>query len=353
MRKLCLFVTAVLAGCHAAPPQDHFRAAEATPVETVTVVPRTLHRTVRLSGVLAPAAEMTINVDFAAPVQRLLVEEGHSVDEGQPLLEFDTRKLALQLEQTGHRLEQALAEFKHAEQELSRLRSLKANHLVASQRVDDARFAQEHARARLRELEGHRALIQRDLGRRILASPADATVVERHIDAGQSIVAHQPLMTLHATNSLQVSVFVGEVLLPYMRIGNPGRVSTAVGEFETAIHAIAANAGADTGNYEVRLLLENRDRRLRAGMTVDASLSTSAMPDRLLVPASALVSWRGQHVVYIATAGVAERRSVDLSLLFEDQVVVEEGVVPGEQLIVRGAEKLTQGSPVKIVGRKT
>ncbi len=339
-----LLVSFALVGCGADPAEDLYQGQEAIPVEVATVTPRTLETDVRLYGVLESAEEVVVNVEFAAPVVKVLAEEGHHVAKGQPLLELDTSKLLLILDETKHLLEQAQVQLDNARLNLSRLEALANANTIAVQRYDDARFAHESAAARVRELSSRIKLIERDLDQQVVKSPLDAIVGVRHVEAGQSIMAYQPLMTLQAVQTMKVSVFASERQLPYLHVGNRGEVMTVFGQVDSVIHSISAGSDSRTGNYEIKLLLDNPDSRLKPGMTARVSLRRTPILDQLLIPDSALVAWNGRHVVYVARDQRAERQLVGVSVASDDLLVVEHGLEAGDQLIVEGARHVTQGS---------
>ncbi len=339
-----LLAVVVLTGCRPEAPQHRFEARQAIRVETQMVSPSTITGKVNVFGVLESAEEVVLNVEFSAPVEKVLVDEGHVVARGQPLLVFDSGKLQLSFQQTQHMLAQALTQQENARLNFSRLQTLVASSTVSQQQFDEARFSRDVADARTRELKASLQLIERDLNNTTLLSPIDAVVGERNVEAGQSATAYQPLLTLQAVKSVKVSVFVGEHHLPYLRVGNRGWIKTVAGTFESEIYSISATSDPRTGNFEVRLLLDNSHGRLKPGMTATVTLLSIAIPEQLLIPESALVAWQGQHVVYLVQNNRARRQAVEVMLGFEDHLYVSRGLSAGDQLIVSGARQVTEGS---------
>ena len=349
MRPLkVLFGALLLTACQPEPPPNHFTGQAAIRVETRAVAPTTLAGKVNVFGVLESAEEVSLNVEFAAPVEKVLVDEGHLVARGQPLMLFDASKLQLSFQQTRHMLEQARTQRENARLNFSRLRTLAATKTVSQQQFDEARFARDLAESKTRELEARLQLIERDLDNTTLASPIDALVGQRHVEAGQSVTAYQPLLVLQAVKSVKVSVFVGEHHLPYLRVGNRGWIRTVAGTFESEIYSISATSDPRTGNFSVKLLLDNSAGHLKPGMTADVTLLTVPLVGQLVIPEAALVAWQGRHVVYVAQGNRAERREVEIMLGFEDQLYVRRGLTAGENLIVAGAGQVIDGSPLEI-----
>ncbi len=69
-----------------------------------------------------------------------------------------------------------------------------------------------------------------------------------------------------------------------------------------------------------------------------------------VVPRDAVTERAGRSVVFVIDGQRAVRRNVSLGLGDDDQVEVREGVEPGERIIVRGLETLTDGTRVRVVG---
>ena len=345
---LPVLAVVLLSACTPEPQPSHFQASPVIAVQTQTMETTTLQGEIKVFGVVESAQEIDLNVEFSAPVEKVLVDEGQTVHRQQPLLILDTGKLTLNLKQTQQVLAQAKIQKENAALRFERVKALKNRDTVSQQQYDEAGFALDETTARIRELNARLQLIERDLENRILRSPVDAIVDVRHVEAGQSITAYEPLITLQAVESFKVSVYVGEHHLPYLRVGNHGRIETVVGNFESNIHSISADSDTQTGNYEIKLLLDKGNNRLRPGMTAEVGLMSSAIPGQLVIPESALFAWQGRHVVYTVENGRAQRRQVDIALGFDDQLVISSGLEVGDEVVVAGANQLTQSSRVEI-----
>ncbi len=317
-------------------------------MEVTILKPRSLKTSIELHGVLASSEKAVIKVEFAAPVLAILAEEGEQISRGQPLLRLDTSKMALQFQQVEHLREQSQADLESARLKLSRLRALASSNVIPAQQLDDARLNHKSTAARVKELESRLQMIRRDIDKQVVKSPMDAIVGTHHVEVGESTVAYQALITLHSVRTMQVSVYVSEEQLPFVRVGNAAWVKTVLGEIDSAIHSISAAADPRTGNYELRLLLENRDSRLKPGMTAEVLLQAIQFQDQLVIPDTALVAWEGRHVVFIANGNTAERRNVELSIASDDHLIVTSGLSQGEWLITKGARQVTEGSLIEL-----
>ncbi len=345
---LAAFIVTFLSACNPAPQPNHFQASPVIKVQTQVMEATTLQGEIKVFGVVESAKKIDLNVEFSAPVEKVLVDEGQTVHRQQPLLILDTGKLTLTLKQTQQVLVQARIQKENAALRFERVKTLKNSDTVSQQQYDEAGFTLDEATARIRELTAQLQIIERDLENRVVRSPVDAIVDSRHVEAGQSITAYQPLIALQAIESYKVSVFVGEHHLPYLQVGNHGRIDTVAGMFESTIYSISADSDAQTGNYEIKLLLNGESNRLRPGMTAEVRLISSVVPGQLVIPESALFAWQGQHVVYTVEDGRAQRHPVEVALGFDDRLLIGSGLDVGDEVVIAGANQLTQDSLVEV-----
>ena len=343
-----LLLSLLLAGCSEEKASSEFHGKPHITVRAVQIEPRSFIATIQCFGVLEAANEVNLNVDFSAPVAEVLVDEGQRVHKGQVLLRFDTEKLRLNYKQTKSALAQTKANLENHSLTQARIQALLKKKTVSQQVADDARFDYEAARAKVEEMKSSLQLIKRDLDNSEVLSPIDAVVSGKMIEAGQNATAFQPLLLLEAVESIKVSVYVGEKVVSQLRVGDPARINSVAGSFDSAIYSVGAKSDPQTGNFEIKLLLDNSDRHLKPGMTADVQLTTQPLNERLVIPEGSLVGNEGQYVVYQIIEGKAVRTAVEVNLEYDDQLIVTSGLRGGETLIVAGAEKVSHGAKVEV-----
>jgi multidrug efflux system membrane fusion protein len=109
------------------------------------------------------------------------------------------------------------------------------------------------------------------------------------------------------------------------------------------------NAVADaTGTVQLRATVDNRERRLWPGRLVKVRLVLSTLKSAVLVPAVApQMSAKGSFVYVVKDDSTAELRLVKTGQAQGDLVVIEEGVKPGEKVVVNGQLGVTPGGKVR------
>ena len=251
----------------------------------------------------------------------LMVAEGDSVARGQVIatlepaeLEADrafyqhtAEALGSQLDALSADLAASVAQQSEAEATLANARQvlvrdetlLRAGN-ITQQETDAARTAVQVAEARVeaatRQVAGRRSALdamrrQRDaagaqtdkadvrLGYSEITAPIAGTVVVRAARAGEIVGAGQPIVTLVNPDSLWVRADVEETYIEQIRIGDrltvrlpsgaelPGTVIYRGVDADFATQRDVSRTKRDIKTFEIRLRVDNADRRLAVGMT--------------------------------------------------------------------------------------
>jgi membrane fusion protein (multidrug efflux system) len=103
-----------------------------------------------------------------------------------------------------------------------------------------------------------------------------------------------------------------------------------------------------TRTFRVEVTVDNVAERLRPGMFVEAIVVVEQRADVPVVPREALTERGGVRVVFVLDGQRVSRREVVLGLGDDDIVEIRQGLEPGERIVVRGLETLTDGTRVRV-----
>jgi multidrug efflux pump subunit AcrA (membrane-fusion protein) len=128
------------------------------------------------------------------------------------------------------------------------------------------------------------------------------------------------------------------------------RLPAAGLEREGRIVSVAPMAEATTGNFLVRVVLDNEDGVLKLGLLAEVTVPVRTWDQALAVPSSALVPGAdgGLAVVEVAE-GKAHTAPVRLAFEGEGHAVLESGVDAGTEVIIEGGYSLPDGTEVEVV----
>jgi len=173
-----------------------------------------------------------------------------------------------------------------------------------------------------------------------IRAPVSGALVSLDARPGAALGAGAPIATISGLSPVWLLVSV-----PQSSIGasKPGIAATIhfpafPGEdFVGRVDAILPAANTANRTVEVRVALDNRDGRLRPGMTGDVTLSATSGGDALTVPSEAVIRTGLRNLVIISRPdGVFEPMEVTLGAAVGDQLEIKSGVSEGQQVVASG-----------------
>ena len=253
-----------------------------------------------------------------------------------------------------------------------------AARVAASQRAYQTALAERDARAKLFEQEliseeelrraetaleeakvtWERSLLTEDRLR--LTTPISGVIMElardsdgRPVADGQLVAPGFEVALISPTNTLIVDLDLVGPELARVRPGQKGRVRHFAFEgvdIGGTVLRLSPAVDPVTHTFRAEVAVANDRGLLRPGMFVEVTLVVERREDVPVVPRAAVTERGGERVVFVLDGQRVARREVVLGLGDDDQVEVRQGVTPGERIVVRGLETLTDGTRVRVSG---
>jgi RND family efflux transporter MFP subunit len=228
---------------------------------------------------------------------------------------------------------------------------------VARAKVDAANAAVAAARQRTVSAaaqveEAHIALADTDL-----RSPLGGILLERRVEVGTFATAGTPAFIVADLHLVKARFNVPDTALEAFRVGQslPLTVDAFPDErFDGRILSIAPAADPRARSFEVVVSVANPEMKLRSGMIASIRASdTGADRRRPQIPIDALVHDSVQERYLAYTTELKDGKTVVRAVpvtpgpLAGNQVVILEGLTPGQRIIVSGANLLRPGDVVR------
>ena len=333
-----------------------------TVVETATTKELEFHEQLTLVGRTEASRESSIVAEISGRVASVNAPEGRHIRRGQALVTIDCRRIALDLDAKRAEVEQAAADAQLAEKDLARARALVATDVFPERNLDSATATAARSAARHRELEAESQRLQLDLDSCRIPAPFSGYTVRKRIDVGEWVAAGTPVYDLVDLETVKVTVDLPERHFGQVELGAAVaiRVPSADGddiEVFGTVSGLAPRASETTHTFPVLIAVDNREGHLGSGMLVRAVVDLQAKMISLAVPKDALVRQGETTIVYTVDGDQATPVPVHVRASQGAHVAVEPVVDPshlaaGQQVVVRGNERLMPGSRVQIRGTK-
>jgi membrane fusion protein, multidrug efflux system len=357
-----------LAGCGQQQPAASHAVAPPD-VAVVTVKPRPVTLTKELPGRIAPIRIAEVRPRVSGIIIERSFEQGSLVKEGSVLYRIDPKPFEVDLESAKAALAKAEAtQFLAARQE-ERQKSLLTGQstseaqydiAVAARRQADAEVAAQKAAVARAELNLDYATIRAPITGRIgRALVTEGALVGK--DEATHLATIQQLDPIYAdfTQSVtEANQLKRELAKGRLKQTSPHAAVVHLSfEDGTAYpqegHLLFSDVSVDpsTGQVTLRGEFPNPSAELLPGMYVRVQIEEAIDTQAITVPVQAVQrnNAGGSEVYAVNDESRAVLQSVRAGRVLGDQIVIDEGLQPGNRVIVEGFQKLTPGTPVHAV----
>jgi RND family efflux transporter MFP subunit len=235
--------------------------------------------------------------------------------------------------------------------------------------VEHHASATANVEAAVRQIEARRGQVATALAQTIsarinlgdtnLIAPMPGVIVEKNVEPGSLVAAGTSAFALDDTRVVKVNFGVPDSMLAYLKLGAPVPVLLEALQGRTLtgrITEIAASANRQSRVFNIEVSLPNRDRSLRVGMIASIRIERADAQNVPVVPMTALMTAESGSKNY-SVFTVKERdgkqfaqlKSVRIGETFGKSVVIDEGLTPGEQIIVNRTNQLSDGSLIRAI----
>lgn len=331
------FASLLMLAAVAAVPQALAQARPATPVTTLRLSPDAFARSVVANGTLRAKQEIAIRPESSGRVVELHLEDGAEVKAGTLLVKLDDKLLQAQL---------AAVE---AELDLARKTLTRQSDLF--QRGATSQDAVDSARSRLAQLEANERLLHERLDDTEIRAPFDGRLGLREVSLGAFVSPSDTLTTLSSVHNLEVDFVLAERYQDVVHEGTEVTLSLRGFErqFPGVIIARDPRVSEATRTLTYRASVDNPEGLLLPGNFARVEVPLENFAEALLIPATAVIRDEVTAYVFVVQDGQAQRRDITMGVRTRDEVQVLSGLAPGDEVIVRGNQGLSSGSPVQVV----
>ena len=332
-------------------------------------------------GYLKSRYQAMIGAKIPGRVERMYVEEGSKVKQGQVLavLEHNEMKAMLASRQatvkrTEAEMAEARADLKEKEREASRARRLYQAKTASIEEWEKADAAREMAAARVAAFDATMTLqasnvkeAEENIRMMSLYAPFDGTVVEKQGEEGEVItpsamsasISRSAVVTLASLDKMEVETDVAENLLSRVTIGQPAEISVSAvpdKHYRGRLRQIIPMGDRARGTVKVKVEILDPDGSLFPELVAtvhflpDKALhNPNASRPMLYVPKAAVFEEGGHAYAWVVDSrSRVVRRQVEVAVTNDELARVESGLAAGESVVLNPPKALRPNESVKV-----
>lgn len=375
-RYLVIFVILTISGC--GPHQDAKQTATAPPVVYFTLpVIKEVSETEEFTGRTESVHAVEVRARVSGYLDKANFKDGAEVKQGEVLFEVDPRPYEAEYERASASVAQAEAHVVRLEADFVRAQKLLASNSISKEDYDKVFGDRAEAFANVRLAKAVQDTARLNLSFTKITSPLTGLASRRSVDPGNLIKADDTLLTtivaldpMYATfdiderTVLKVRRQIREGKLKSARasevpvsIGLPDEEGYSV---QGKVNFVDNRVDSSTGTLRVRCIFDNPNRLFSPGVFVRVLLRTGPTRQAIVIPDEAIGTDQGQKNIFVVNdKNVVQYRKVTTGPLAPGGLrVIEQGVNTGERVIVKGLQRVRQGSvvdpkPVEVLAKIT
>lgn len=292
---------------------------------TDMVTEGTFTTTVEAKGQLKPISASVVSPSVDGTVEKINVQAGQSVNEGDVLMTIKNDALDSAVSEAQRAVAAAQEDLNNAKVALAAAQAAPTTDSDGSTGPSDANANANAVSTAQRNLASAQAALEQATAKaaeRTVKAPSSGSIVELNAKVGATVTGGMIMgesdtsggkqcMQIADLSKMKVTVQVGEKDIAKIAVGQSANVTyPAFPDIvsQGTVTAIASVANSDAANgggsvtFNVDILIEAPDARLKPGMTAEVSVVTEQLNDVVMVPTMALMTEDGEHYyVNVAT----------------------------------------------------
>ncbi len=321
----------------------------AKPVKAGAVLSMPLAANTELNATLYSRSHIPITASLNARVD-YLVEPGDFVAQGDKLAGMDLLPIQLRQAEQKAQISRARINVAYIKNELSRLQELSKTQAVSQFNLDQMRSEHDLAAADLEIAQLKLAQINEQLSRAIITAPFSGIITERLMRVGSEVSRGDILLRLLDTEHLEARLYIPIKYLAFINKGDKLSMSASEQKTLAAVTAKIPRADPRSQTFEVRINIPKAlNKHWAAGQLVSVSVPTQKATESLTVPRDALILRKsGSYVIKVNADNTVSRLAVVVGKGNKERVAITGSLKHGDNVAIRGAERLTDGDTIVI-----
>jgi multidrug efflux system membrane fusion protein len=329
-----------------------------SPVTVATAVAQDVPAYLDEVGHTVAREVVSVQPQVSGKIIEIHFADGADLKKGDPLFTIDPRPFEAQLNAAQANLAQSKAALDYAKIEFGRVQDLVESRAIARQDYDSRKNAVDVGEAQVKQNEAAVESARLNLEYTSILSPIDGRAGHRLVDNGNVVTANTTtLLTIERLDPIYADFTVTEGDLSGVQRNSakrglrvevrlPDAQKPEVGELTFLDNSVQSSSGT----VMLRATVPNSARHLWPGQFVNVRLILDTIPKAVLVPAAAPQdSAKGPFVYVIKQDSTAELRPVKLGQRQGELVVVEQGLQPGERVVMNGQLGVMPGAKVNVL----
>jgi membrane fusion protein (multidrug efflux system) len=333
--------------------------AQAPSVGTVYAERKPITQTAGFVGRIDAINRVEIRARVQGYLEQVLFKEGAFVKAGDPLYQIQKGPFQAAVQEAQAALDKSKAQKALTAVQLARQELLASQNSTAASTRDEARASDQEAAAAILSNEASLDIAKINLGYTDIVSPISGKISKTNITVGNVVGPDSgPLTVIVSQDPMYVTFPVSQREL--LRVRTSAHrvdikdikvkirfVDGSTYSQEGSIDFVDVSVNRSTDTVLVRATMPNPAGLLIDGQLVSVVLEAGQPVEQVVIPQAALIADQQGIYVFVVEDGKAAVKRVKVGAEAGQDVVIEQGLQGGEQVIVEGLQGVRPGQPVQ------
>lgn len=317
------------------------------------------------SGTVTEESGVSLSFPMSGTIERMAVDEGQMVQKGQLVATINATDQA-GAQQSAHAVtQQAKQALRQAQDNYNRSKGLYENGVISEAKWVQAQTALEEAKEAVKSSAALETIAKKSSGDTRLTAPFSGYIASKDADVGQNVLPGASVARLVHIDRVKVNIAVPEAEVNQIANGETmmitcealdasqnkgGMENTGSEAFYGKVVEKGVTADPLSRTYDIKLLVNNPNHKLLPGMICNVYSRFRRGETSVFIPTSVVqLNPDNRMFVWIVKDGKATKRYINFVASTSQGIRVSGGLEPGDQLIVEGHQKVSEGTPCKVI----
>lgn len=294
-----------------------------------------------------------------------LFTEGQMVEKGDLLYQIEPAPFQAQVATAKAAVAQANANLKKSQMDFKRGKNLLPKGNISQSEFDSLTAKLLSAEAEVEAVKAQLTIAEVNLSHTTIVAPFTGRISDSEVSTGDLLSPSSGVLTtLVSLDPIHASFNVSErerIQFGMDRMTGSGEGTANALEVVVMLENgkayehtgkldfVSNRIDVKTGTIALRAVVPNPDQVLLPGQHIKIAIQEKAPTDVVVIPRRAVQSdLEGDFVMVIADGNIAERRNVEMGRQLEEGIIISEGLNPDEVVIIKGLQRVRNGSPVTL-----
>jgi len=309
-------------------------------------------------GTLVALNQSELRPQVTGYITGIFFKDGQKVVKGQKLYTIDQQTYQANYEAAMAQVAVQETNLDKAQKDADRYHQLDKQDAIAKQQVDYADAALAAAKKQLSAARAQANAVKSNVQFATIYAPFNGTIGISQVRQGTSVVAGQTILNTISTDNPMAADFNidQQEIYRFTQLQNSDKENDTtfalafgndVYPYYGKIQIIDRAVDPQTGSIKVRLTFPNNTGTLKAGMSATIHVLNASTNLATLIPYKAVSEQLGEFFTYVVgDSSKVTQRKITLGKEIGSNIIVKEGLQPGEIIVVEGVQNLKEGSVV-------